>query len=69
MEAAPDDNYTWPEKNEKNDLELISARIREAALSWLPIYSGEDDKKDVNPVFRGLSAEEKSEKDGNGIVK
>lgn len=69
MAAAPDDNYTGPEKNEKNDLELISARIRKAALSWLPIYSGEDDKKDINPVFRGLSAEEKSKKDGDDVVK
>ncbi len=69
MAAAPDDNYTGPEKNEKNDLELISARIREAALSWLPIYTGEEDKKDENPVFRGLSAEKKSKKDRDGIVK
>ncbi len=66
MTAAPDENCAGPEKNEKNGLELISVRIREAALSWLPIYSGEDDKKDVNPVFRGLSEEEKSKKDGDG---
>jgi 3-methyladenine DNA glycosylase Tag len=69
MTAAPDETYAGPEKNEKNGLELISVRIREAALSWLPIYSGEDDKKDVNPVFRGLSAEEKSKQDGDVVVK
>jgi len=69
MTAAPDENYAGIGKNEQSGLELVSVRIREAALSWLPIYSAEDDKKDVNPVFRGLSAEEKSEKEGNGILK
>jgi hypothetical protein len=65
MTAAPDEKYAGPDEYEKNGLQLISVRIREAALRWLPIYSGEDDKKDINPVFRGLTDEEKSKKDGD----